>query len=469
MSSALLGRRMAIVVVCVLGSVSSLMAAPTIGPVAITPPEVLVNSLSVVTVTASIQDPGVIPASVNLQRLNDDGKVVGIVGSLNDSGLNGDAVAGDGVFTIEWIVQPMAAGILRFQVSAGFRGLLRRVSSTPVALAVLGEDFRQPALSADGRYVVYVASSALVADDTNGVDDIYLRDRVTGTVVRVSVSSDGQQGNGSSERPGISASGRYVAFASDASTLVSGDTNGARDVFWHDRDADGNGVFDEEWAGATTTERVSVATSGAQGNARSGEPDLSPDGLWVVFTSSASTFVPADTNGVSDVFLRSVTGGATTRVSVAVDGTQADGRSWEPSVSLGAQFVVFVSVATNLVAGDTNGVADVFRWERATGQIVRLSPPLPPPTITQVAPASGPMAGGTRLTITGSGFGAGVVVTVGGVAATLVVVLDSTIITAVTPAGTVGSKAVTVTTGGGTATLPGAFTYASGPAPDVIG
>ena len=351
-----------------------LLAAPAVGPVVITPQEVFVNSLSLVTVTASIQDPGVIPASVNLQRLNDDGKVVGIVGSLNDSGLNGDAVAGDRVFTIEWTVQPMAAGILRFQVSAGFRGLLRRVSSTPVALAVVGGDFRQPSLSADGRYVVYVASSALVADDSNGVDDIYLRDRVTGTVVRVSVSSAGLQGNGPCERPRISASGRYVAFASYASTLVSGDTNGVRDVFLYDRDADGNGVFDEEWGGATTTVRISVATSGAQGNAASSdELDLSPDGLWVVFKSSASNLVPGDTNGVADVFLRSVSGQQTTRVSVTADGTQADGVSGEPSLSAGAQRIVLASDATNLVEGDTNGVSDVFVCERATGQVTRLS------------------------------------------------------------------------------------------------
>jgi hypothetical protein len=257
-----------------------------------------------------------------------------------------------------------------------------------------GTDFLQPALSGDGRYVAYVVTSdALITGDTNRVPDVVVRDRVTGQVVRVSVGSDGAQANGASGRPRISASGRYVAFWSEASTLVAGDTNGVRDVFLHDRDADGNGVFDETAVGARTTTRVSVATSGAQGDAASaldGEPlvagvasdgqlDLSPDGLWVAFRSAASTLVAGDTNGVADIFLRSVAGQQTTRVSVTQGGTQADGASQSPGVSAGAQRLVFASRATNLVAGDddANGVLDVFVVERSSGQVVRLSEPAP--------------------------------------------------------------------------------------------
>ena len=99
----------------------------------------------------------------------------------------------------------------------------------------------------------------------------------------------------------------------------------------------------------------------------------SPDGLWVAFTSRARTLVPGDTNGVADIFLRSVTGQQTTRVSVAADGTQADGASQSPGVSAGAQRIVFASSATNLVPGDTNGLRDVFLVVRASGQVVRLS------------------------------------------------------------------------------------------------
>jgi Tol biopolymer transport system component len=255
-----------------------------------------------------------------------------------------------------------------------------------------GTDFLQPAISGDGRYLTYVVTSdGLITGDTNGVPDVVVRDRVSGQVVRVSVGSDGAQANGPSGRPRISANGRYVAFWSEASTLVAGDTNGVRDVFLHDRDADGNGVFDETGVGARSTTRVSVATSGAEGNAASaldgdtlvagvasdGQHDLSPDGLWVAFRSAASNLVPGDTNGMADIFLRSVAGQQTTRVSMAQDGTQADGASQSPGVSAGAQRIVFASRATNLVAGtaDANDVPDVFVVERASGQVVRLSEP----------------------------------------------------------------------------------------------
>ena len=184
-----------------------------------------------------------------------------------------------------------------------------------------------------------------------------MRDRATGTVTRVSVASDGTQANGASGRPRISASGRYVAFWSEASNLVAGDTNGVRDVFLHDRDADGNGVFDETTAGRAdddARERGDQRGAGQRGQRRDGEPlvagvaadgqlDLSPDGLWVAFRSEASNLVPGDTNGVADIFLRSVTGEQTTRVSVAADGTQANGASQSPGLSAGAQRIVFAS------------------------------------------------------------------------------------------------------------------------------
>ena len=96
-----------------------------------------------------------------------------------------------------------------------------------------------------------------------------------------------------------------------------------------------------------------------------------------MFRSEASNLVPGDTNGVADIFLRSVTGQQTTRVSVAANGTQADGASQSPGVSAGAQRIVFASTATTLVPGDTNGLRDVFLVERSTGQVVRLSDATP--------------------------------------------------------------------------------------------
>src|SRR6266446_5338687 len=123
-----------------------------------------------------------------------------------------------------------------------------------------------PALSADGRFVAFVSfATNLVAGDTNGATDVFVHDRQTGITERVSVASDGTQGNNASSYPVLSADGRFVAFDSDATDLVAGDTNGTTDVFVHDRQT-----------GAT--ERMSVASGGVQGNGFSAGPALSADG-----------------------------------------------------------------------------------------------------------------------------------------------------------------------------------------------
>jgi hypothetical protein len=124
-----------------------------------------------------------------------------------------------------------------------------------------------------------------------------------GRTHRVSIASTGAQGNLPSAKPSLSADGRFVAFVSEATNLVPGDTNGQYDVFVHDRDADGDGVFDEP--GAIATVRVSVTSTGRQ-RPRGSYPHwfpLSADGHVVAFISEASALVWGDTNGVSDVFV----------------------------------------------------------------------------------------------------------------------------------------------------------------------
>jgi len=205
-----------------------------------------------------------------------------------------------------------------------------------------------PSISADGRYVAFQSyASNLVPGDTNEVGDVFVHDRLTGQTTRVSVASDGTEGNDYSRRPSISADGRYVAFASLASNLVPGDTNGTWDVFVHDR-----------LTGQTT--RVSVASGGAQGNSGSWCPSISADGRYVAFQSYASNLVPGDTNGVLDVFVHDRLTGQTTRVSVASDGTQGDSYSFGSSISADGRYVAFSSLASNLVPGDTNDKPDIF-------------------------------------------------------------------------------------------------------------
>ncbi len=221
------------------------------------------------------------------------------------------------------------------------------------------QDSERPAISADGRFVAFASfSDNLVPGDTNGTTDIFVRDRVTGTTERVSVSSAGRQADGPSglingmAGPSISADGRYVAFDSEATNLVRGDTNSADDVFVRDRLLG-------------TTERVSVATGGAQAGGVNGA--ISDDGTRVAFSSSADNLVPGDTNFAEDVFVHDRVSGATVRVSTATDGTQGDNQSFEPSLDGNGHVVAFTSAASNLVANDNDGTFDVFVHDLDTG------------------------------------------------------------------------------------------------------
>lgn len=224
-----------------------------------------------------------------------------------------------------------------------------------------GRDGGRIALSADGRYVAFAsAATNLVTDDTNAAWDVFVHDRQTGLTTRASVGSDGAPGNADSGSPSLSADGQRVAFESLASNLVANDFNGAQDVFVRDLTAN-------------TTRRVSVASDGTEADGPSGQAVLVGGGQWVAFASDATNLVPLDTNQVTDVFLHDLTGGQTTRVSVANDGQEGNGASYEPGVSADGQLVAFTSEASNLVALDTNGVPDVFWRDRPLGITVRAS------------------------------------------------------------------------------------------------
>ncbi|BBH70112.1 hypothetical protein ACTI_67970 [Actinoplanes sp. OR16] len=218
------------------------------------------------------------------------------------------------------------------------------------------------AISGDGRYVVFGSeASNLVPGDTNGYGDIFLHDRQTGATERVSVSTAGSQANEQSVIPAVSDDGNRVAFLSFASDLVPGDTNGFADVFVRDRQAG-------------TTVRVSVSSSGAQGNENANLPHISGDGEHVSFHSAADNMVPGDTNGFDDVFVRDLPAAVTERVSVATGGGEASSSSnSRSSMSDDGRFVGFESYASDLVASDTNGTGDAFVRDRLTGTTERVS------------------------------------------------------------------------------------------------
>ncbi|MDO8614532.1 MAG: hypothetical protein Q7T33_02195 [Dehalococcoidia bacterium] len=218
-----------------------------------------------------------------------------------------------------------------------------------------------PAISADGRYVAFQSPATnLVPGDTNGVNDVFVRDRQTGATERVSLDSAGNQANGLSTKPSISADGRYVAFDSTATNLAPGDTNAKYDMFVHDRQT-----------GAT--DLVSMDSVGNQGNAHSLDAAISADSRYVAFESDATNLVPGDTNDYRDMFVHDRQTGATERVSVDSAGNQGDDDSLDAAISADGRYVAFQSSATNLVPGDINGKKDTFIHDRQTGATERMS------------------------------------------------------------------------------------------------
>jgi len=265
------------------------------------------------------------------------------------------------------VLQPVSAGAPP-EGEAPTAGTTTRVSVR--SNGTQGNDFSAEAsISATGRFVAFDSpASNLVSEDTNNTIDVFVHDRKTGQTTRVSVASDGTQGNEFSDAPSISASGRYVAFFSLASNLVSDDANGTGDVFVHDRKT-----------GQTTL--VSVASDGTQANGGSVHASISANGRYVAFQSEASNLVSGDTNNTIDVFLHDRVTGQTTLVSVHSNGTQGNDLSLHPSISATGRYVAFDSFASTLVSGDTNTCGpytdgtcpDIFVHDRATGQTTRIS------------------------------------------------------------------------------------------------
>ncbi|MET9294717.1 hypothetical protein [Streptomyces sp. NPDC003077] len=196
-----------------------------------------------------------------------------------------------------------------------------------------------PSISANGRYVAFSSQADnLVPGDTNGAEDVFVKDLVTGAVDRVSVTTDGIEGTGRSSAPMISGDGRYVAFRSDAANLVPGDTNDEADVFVHDRRT-----------GRTESPTAGTGTSPYGYGVQSFV--LSANGRTLAFGSGRSDLVPGDTNGADDIFAWDLRTRKLRRASVAGDGTQADAISRFPTLSADGRTVGFTSEASNLTDG----------------------------------------------------------------------------------------------------------------------
>ncbi|WP_231372202.1 VCBS repeat-containing protein [Terracoccus sp. 273MFTsu3.1] len=234
-------------------------------------------------------------------------------------------------------------------------GVTSRVSVSTGGAQANGSS-ASPILSANGRFVAFTSSASnLVPKDTNDWPDVFLRDRLTGATSRVSVSNTGAQLDIGSFVTSISSDGRYIVFEE-----VGDPGAGSEGVFVRDRKAG-------------TTTLVSVSTAGTPALFESREGVISGDGRYVAFSSRASDVVPGDTNDSTDVFVHDRQTGTTKRVSVATGGVQADHESNWPTISEDGRYISFMSTATNLVAGDTNGRLDVFLHDQVTGDTTRIS------------------------------------------------------------------------------------------------
>jgi Tol biopolymer transport system component len=190
---------------------------------------------------------------------------------------------------------------------------------------------------------------------------VFLRDRESGTTERVSVSTTGAQGDAESSNCTMTADGRFVAFESRAANLVdAADTNKAWDIFVRDRQQG-------------TTERVTVSTQGTQANGPSYLPNISDDGRYVCFQSTATNLVTGDTSAArTDVFVYDRETKKTSRESVSPTGEEANNASGSACMTPDGRYLLFRSYATNLVEGDTNRTLDVFLRDLRAGTTVLL-------------------------------------------------------------------------------------------------
>jgi hypothetical protein len=241
-----------------------------------------------------------------------------------------------------------------------FKTILTRISVN--SLGKEGDRFSiNPSISADGRFIAFESTATdLVPADTNNNSDIFVRDRLTEITTRISVNSTGNQGNFNAFNPAISADGRFVTFESNSTNLVAADTNNTSDIFLHDR-----------LNGSTT--RVSVDSTGQEGDRPSLNPSISADGRFVAFESNSTNLVAGDSNNNSDIFVRDIFTEITTRISVNSTGNQGNIGSFNPSISADGRFVAFDSLADNLVAADTNSTRDIFVYDIQTNTTTRVS------------------------------------------------------------------------------------------------
>lgn len=259
-----------------------------------------------------------------------------------------------------------------------------RLISRSSAGALADGDCTDPVVSANGRFVAFSSTAGnLVTKDNNRFSDIFVHDLLLGTTTRVSVTRTGQQANGASFSPTITADGRYVAFHSRATNLRPAGTasgGGIMQIFVVDRDKDANGVMDEILPNHIDTYLASINKGGQRADATAYLPRISADGSTLAFVSQATNLDSPSSQTASgggkygslpfsSIYRINLDKGSALRASLDVvsvpdkatmPGLVADGASYEIAINANGKHIAFTSLATNLVDGDTNGVGDVF-------------------------------------------------------------------------------------------------------------
>jgi len=234
------------------------------------------------------------------------------------------------------------------------------ISRNLLGVATLTGASTQPSISGNGRYVAFTSeASDLVSFDLNGTADIFLRDRVANTTVCISRGLNGRPGEGGlSNAPSISRDGTHVVFQSNATNLVAGDTNQTSDVF---RYTIATGVIDRvsvAWNGAELAASAVLSTEATVG------PCISSNGRHVVMQSISNNMAGGDFNNSVDVFVRDMEADALVRVSLTSNLGEIDGISQSGTISSNGRFVIFNSSAAGIVPGDNNRRSDVFLHDR---------------------------------------------------------------------------------------------------------
>jgi hypothetical protein len=311
-----------------------------------------------------------------------------------------------------WNLVPGTAPYMDIFVKDLLTGEVVLVSKASDGTAGNGQSSYPLTISSTGRYVAFISySDNLVPNDTNARYDLFWHDRVAGTTQMVNVADDGTSSNNFADWPAVSGDGRYVVFNSNATNLVTPSPSGTQ-VYLRDTQsgttrlisrgvsggAQGGGQPDisndgrwvvyvrnavevhlvDTWNcsdSACSVRRVNVNNLGQPVNGHTSVlfPKLSGNGRFVTWESNASGFVTDDTNATADVFVHDTLNSTTTRVSIASDGTQADSYSYTPDISDDGRYVIFTSNATNLDGPDSNGVLDIYLHDRQESRTSRLT------------------------------------------------------------------------------------------------